>query len=281
MKFICASAAEANVPTFFSNRFAVEWETHPLTAAHFPDRKFILSSDASVCLTVGSPLPMATRIPGTHSGDVVALESLQAGVDGLWTTYEVHRPGVQIALSTADCLAVSLVCEIRGQTWGCLFHAGWRGYTLAIHHCAWDCLQNWLKIEGFDTTEALANTFAFISPAIFGATYECGMDVKERLLDFETTRLSINRAHDNTFFHQLFNGQALGVTSPNPNKIYPDLQLMMAYEMASLWHVPSSHITIIRENTFGHLLVPSYRYRTLFGGNIKERVFSHLQLGPN
>lgn len=101
-----------------------------------------------------------------HSTTVVLAARAQPGIeaDGAWT----DRPGVVLAVLTADCLPIFL-CDRKG-TKVALLHAGWRGLAGGI-------IESGLQALNVPGEELLV----WLGPAIRPDAYRVGDDVRDAL----------------------------------------------------------------------------------------------------
>ena len=104
------------------------------------------------------------QVHGTNVVDGAAAET-GATADGAWT----GKPGVVLAVLTADCLPVFL-CDRQG-TKVALLHAGWRGLAAGVIEAGVRAL----GIPG-------ENLSAWLGPAIGPQSYEVGDDVRNAFL---------------------------------------------------------------------------------------------------
>lgn len=112
-------------------------------------------------------LPAAPQwLQQTHSNRVVRLPRTgDLNADAAVTA----RPGVVLAILTADCVPV-LFCDSKGSRIAAV-HAGWRGLVSGI-------LENTLDLLDQDPAELLA----WLGPHIGAAAYEVGDDVRQACL---------------------------------------------------------------------------------------------------
>lgn len=98
-----------------------------------------------------------------HGTNVVNAASARRGVtaDGAWT----DKPGIVLAVLTADCLPVFL-CDRAGSKIA-LLHAGWRGLASGV-------IEAGVRQLGVSGTEVLA----WLGPAIGPDSYEVGDEVQ-------------------------------------------------------------------------------------------------------
>ena len=161
-----------------------------------------------------------------HSNLIVSHPFL-AGTEGDGIFALAHQK-FSIGVYTADCLPV---CFAWKNSNAAVVHAGWRGFAKGILKNAWDLFPE-------------RPSKVFVGPAIFGESYECGLEVLTAL------------------------GQA-GVTGipTRGDKCYPDLQKAAVDFFLSVGMNPSE-ISVMRLNTYTTPQLPSYRRAC------------HLQLGP-
>jgi polyphenol oxidase len=122
----------------------------------------VAANRASVVTALGLPAePLWLR--QVHGTDVA--QGPVAGMDEPVADAAVARgPGQVLAILTADCLPV-LFASADGQVIGAA-HAGWRGLVAGV-------LENTVRAMGADGIQA------WLGPAIGGASYEVGDEVRE------------------------------------------------------------------------------------------------------
>jgi copper oxidase (laccase) domain-containing protein len=204
--------------------------------------------------------------------------------DGLWSVVQSNVSALSFGIKTADCLAVALISEIQGWTFIALVHAGWRGYAGGIHMNTLNCLLKRGQELGISEVDVLKSVHAHISPAIFGNSYECGADVEQAIELHEQHRLQkLPKWPQMQPLHSICRDVSNSVprateylNSESP-KIFPDLQLLMACDLLSL-EIPEQNISLVRENTFGHELLPSYRESSLQGVTMSRRLVTHVRV---
>lgn len=284
--------------------------TFPVSEEHFYGELPTLSlelkaSRVRVGFSLAGPFPNAFRVKAYHSNVVVdasafgspsafqgtGLQSeplLPAG-DGLFFVWDNRVPlhpktliGPQLAINTADCLAVAMAATLGHRTYCALVHAGWRGYTTGIHFNALESMRKSAEQDGHSIAQLAEALEVFISPAIFGVSYECGRDVAVAIASHVHERLSPLPAFPSLLpIHSACcdTRSSLGLQTPGTHKIHPDLQLMMACDLVA-WGFHPQSIQIFRENTFGHSVLPSFREATLTGADTRQRLTTHLCLPP-
>jgi len=196
-----------------------------------------------------------------------------------------------LGLRTADCLAVVFSFENKEYFVGAISHAGWRGYSSGILQNTIEKLKNETKLVGITASELLTGLKVHIAPAIFGVSYECGQEVNEALLKHGKNLFSEHSGQSQ--FHDLYlklinlnqdpelslvinellikNQQSIYV----PGKIFPDLQLLAALE-CFLSGIPHENIEILRENTYSHPALFSFREASHKKSNSSHRQWTHL-----
>jgi len=120
--------------------------------------------------------PVATiRVRQVHGCDVILCDKLSPGEnaaiegDGLVTT----RPGVFVAVKTADCVPILMVASSKSDArWVAAVHAGWRGTAANIVVAS-------VRDAGA-RGHALTDLRVLIGPAIRGCCYEVDEDVASR-----------------------------------------------------------------------------------------------------
>ena len=255
---------------------------------------------AYVQYALNRAVPGAQGVAASHSSEVADADldaNLKAGdrpeADGMVFSHQppLHRTldesfvGNESAaqayvLRTADCLAVAFYAQLPQGIIGSLVHAGWRGFCGGIHINA--LVQMAMKAARWGITPAdfFLRLRVHISPAIFGATYECGPDVQNALLRHVEERM-VSQPRWQTFaqVHEICRNVPAAVSVHAQNKVFPDFQALMACELAAVGLEPDN-IAMVRENTFGHAFLPSYRHATLNDGNKTARLFTHLVIEP-
>ncbi len=115
-----------------------------------------------------------------HGTNVVEAATAPSGVtaDGAWT----DRPGVVLAVLTADCLPVFL-CD-RAGTKIALLHAGWRGLAAGVIEAG----VVRLGVPG-------AELFAWLGPAIGPDSYEVGEEVRAAFVAHDAAAAQAFRAN--------------------------------------------------------------------------------------
>jgi polyphenol oxidase len=216
------------------------------------------------------------RVAAYHSNRVAELDHFDSSqlekADGIYVKGNAFR--APLAIRTADCLAVAVTLELGTSIVAAsCFHAGWRGYCTAIQRAALEKFQ----IESARMTQRSKESpqlFVTIGPAVFGASYPCGIDVLEALTTHHNEKLlpsaGWTERHETAFW------KATGRNKlEQSGKIYPDLQLLMCIELDAL-AVSLSNVTLYRENTFASRIWPSHRRSMNNAQPSNERLITHL-----
>lgn len=251
----------------FKKTFSPRIERVQSKSADYFELSYLSGGGETIWSTV-EPLN-SERVKCVHGNTVVHADTAAQGLveaDGLYYSSILSAPSRILTLLTADCLAVSFSLKDDKMKAGALVHAGWRGFSKAIHLLALDKLKSeWTTLGQNKFFELLHVT---ISPSIFGQDYPCGLEVREALrAHLEVSGLS------GSPLMGLWD-QSMGLVV-NEEKIYPDLAMMMCCELAAKGILPKN-ITLIRDNTFAHPLLPSYRYAKGHGLPEKRRFYTSL-----
>jgi YfiH family protein len=125
-----------------------------------------VDSRSSISQELGVPREWAF-VKQVHGGIVLAVEQsgLAGAADGLIT----DRPGLPLAIATADCMPII----VEGDRSVAILHAGWRGVAAGIVGA------------GLEAIEALGDTprRAAIGPSIGPCCYEVGEEVRTAIGD--------------------------------------------------------------------------------------------------
>lgn len=105
-----------------------------------------------------------------HGVGVCDADTCRAGEEAEADAAVTQRPGVVLAVLTADCLPV-LLCADDGSAVG-VAHAGWRGLAAGVLEAAVAALRM-----------PPARVLAWIGPAIGAASYEIGAEVRAAFID--------------------------------------------------------------------------------------------------
>lgn len=197
-----------------------------------------------------------------------------------------------IGIQTADCLAVVFCFENKDYFLGAVSHAGWRGYSTGILQNTLLQLKREAFLVGISSEEFLSSLKVHIAPAIFGVSYECGEETKEALLQHGKKLFSDfpEMLHFSGLYYELMDMKQDEKLSyiidkhllQNQNsyylsgKIFPDLQLLAALECL-IFGVQQGNIEILRENTYNHPVLFSFREATHKKSNHSLRQWTHLR----
>ena len=188
-----------------------------------------------------------------------------------------------LAIKTADCLPIVFVYQDSNYFLGGITHAGWRGLTTQIISNTISALKTEASRFEISFETFLNEIKVFIGPAIFGISYECGDDVKEALAKYKSSLFGNNKEMGELFDicanvkTDLMLVQEVKLTTKN-NTIFPDIQLLAVLECVILGVSPEN-ISIFRENTYGHSILPSFReYSHKLKTGLNQRLWTHLCL---
>lgn len=200
-----------------------------------------------------------------------------------------------LAIRTADCLAIVFVFENSDYFIGAVTHAGWRGLTSGIVQKTLKKLAAEAELVGISGNTFLSSVRVHIAPAIFGVSYECGEDVAQAMQQHKQSlkatypqfekyeqlySLLINVQQD-PLLAEVVNEQLLSNQQSIfiPGKIFPDLQLLAALECI-VSGIQSQFIEILRENTYSHPTLFSFREASHKKTNSSHRQWTHLSFPP-
>lgn len=288
------------IPRCFLNAFNIEVVSLNYDPFSDQNEKKIISLQgmkSSVAYTLLDPLEHTYIIKSFHSNAVVQASASIPNADGQYVVAPFSKLATifnekrQIGIQTADCLAVIFCFENDCHFLGGISHAGWRGYSTGI-------LQNMLKeikreslLLGITEKELLSALKVHIAPAIFGVTYETGNETSEALL-LHRKQLFLNfpsMTHYYDLYNEVMNvrkdGKLTNVVDEfllksqqslnSSEKIFPDLQLLAALECV-IMGIPSENIEILRENTYTHPSLFSFRRAFHKKTNQSLRQWTHL-----
>lgn len=117
-------------------------------------------SDVSAQLGIPSDWATISQVHGSH-----VVEAVHPGALGSADAVVTRRPGLPIAIATADCVPIGLA----GSTSVALVHAGWRGVAAGVIDAA----------LGHMADHGDPATVAVIGPHIGACCYEVGDEVVE------------------------------------------------------------------------------------------------------
>ncbi len=211
-----------------------------------------------------------------------------APLDNLSLIFQGKR---HLAIRTADCLAVVFCCEYANYFFGAVTHAGWRGLTQGIVQKTLEVLVKEARAVGIAEKAFLSALHIHVAPAIFGVSYECGEDVaialeqhkvflKQKYLSFSPFealyQLAANVQKDANLSEVVNNLLLLNQQSIRlPGKVFPDLQLLVAIECL-VSGIPAQNIEVLRENTYSHPTLFSFREASHKKTNSSHRQWTHL-----
>lgn len=210
------------------------------------------------------PQPHSYRIQNCH-GNAIVKASLQKNqtdaqyhilkkTDLIAGSFE-NKP---LALCTADCLPMVLYYENEGHVMGAVVHAGWRGFCTGILQNSLDVLIQEARQLNIGRSCFLNALQVLIGPAIFGVSYECGLDVKSALLAHKNTLNPSNELVQKLYPVLMDVLSSSRMRGSKSDTIFPDLQLLAAIDCQA-HGIPDKNIAIWRENTYTHPYLYSYR----------------------
>ena len=239
---------------------------------------------SSVIYNLDHSLPGSYLLKPCHGNRVVFATDIVESADGFCTALQKNKSSSndvtkelkdKLAIRTADCLAVAFVYEDDNVCVAGLSHAGWRGLCGGI-------LQNTLlKMEelafsfGVDAQKLKEGLHIHISPAIFGTSYECGSDVYNALI-LRQQQLFNPSVSNKDIFWKLYS-MAMNLSGVQDGKIYPDLQLLAILELIVLG-IQEKHIEVVRENTYDHPTLYSFRTAYHKKTDSSLRQWTHLMI---
>ncbi|WGL58807.1 polyphenol oxidase family protein [Pigmentibacter sp. JX0631] len=257
----------------------------------------INSCRSSVRFSLHEALTPSFLVKAFHSNVIARASENSPAADAhyiiapLRNTSPIFQGKKYLSIRTADCLAVVFVFENAEYFIGAIAHAGWKGLTQGIIQNTIERLIVEANALGISKSNLLNELHIHIAPAIFGVSYECGSDVATA---FQQHFSSLTSKYNNAIsyldlYNLLTNIQQdpslLDVVQSNlfknqhsiliPGKIFPDLQLLAALE-GYISGIPSENIEILRENTYSHPCLFSYREASHKKTNASHRQWTHL-----
>ncbi|WP_186645456.1 laccase domain-containing protein [Fluviispira vulneris] len=255
--------------------------------------------NCSISYTLNEPLTSSYVLKACHSNRVVPAGD-NSEADAHYICFEkssslehLHAIKENLAIRTADCLAVAFCFEDKNCFIGALAHAGWRGLSSGILQNTFDKIMQEALRLGYKVQDFLQNLHIHIAPAIFAVSYECGEDVLQALMQHKDLLLQKYQNQDSLndlylelidfkkdkSFKSLIETKHNSLTSINSNtvKIFPDLQLLAALECV-ISGIPERNIEILRENTYSHPVLFSFREATHKKTDKSLRQWTHLRL---
>lgn len=278
MKFFSlAPQSDTHIPqeflTHFSPEFARLGDGGAASLLRTPFR-FARSKLATV-FTAGEVLFDARRGKGAHTNLLSTIDDEHSKFDGFYWVGEEHNLQKALAWRTADCLAITMAATVGSELFCAIVHAGWRGFAGGIHLAALERLAHEATQRGVNQNAFFAELEVMVSPAIFGATYPCGSEVKsalERRWNALEDKLAPRR-------HPEFEAGCIDIQNTaaprERDKVYPDLQLLACCDLLACG-LSTESITVFRENTYGHPFLHSYRFACQTGADANQRIVTHL-----
>ncbi len=294
-----------HIPHSFSHSFSIEFVTlnfDPFSLSEVKIPVTLQGMKSSVIYSLNKPLPKSFTLKSYHSNIVARASENFPEADGQYiiapfsNLSSIFQGKQHIGIQTADCLAVVFCFENKDYFIGAVSHAGWRGYSSGILQNTIQKLKQEALLVRISSEELLSSLKIHISPAIFGVSYESGGETKEALtqhgkklfLDYsgmsnfsELYHELSDVRHDEGLSHvinaHLLQNQQSHVLS---GKIFPDLQLLAALECI-VSGVQQGNIEILRENTYSHPALFSFREATHKKSNHSLRQWTHLRFPAN
>ncbi len=288
------------IPKSFSQSFSLEnlsLNFDPFSTVIEKESIPLNGLKSSVTYSLNEQLPKSFTVKAFHSNVIARASENAPAADAQFiiapfsNLSSIFQGKQHLGLRTADCLAVVFSFENKEYFAGAISHAGWRGYSSGILQNTIEKLKNETKLVGITASELLTGLKVHIAPAIFGVSYECGQEVNEALLKHGKNLFSEHSGQSQ--FHDLYlklinlnqdpelslvinellikNQQSIYV----PGKIFPDLQLLAALE-CFLSGIPHENIEILRENTYSHPALFSFREASHKKSNSSHRQWTHL-----
>lgn len=252
---------------------------------------------SSVTYSLNEQLPKSFTVKAFHSNIIARASENSPEADAQFIVApfsnlsSIFQGKQHLGLRTADCLAVAFSFENKEYFAGAISHAGWRGYSSGILQNTIEKLKNETKLVGISASELLTGLKVHIAPAIFGVSYECGQEVNEALLKHGNNLFAqySNQSQFQDLYYKLINlnqDPELSLVINDllirnqqsiyiPGKIFPDLQLLAALE-CFLSGIPHENIEILRENTYSHPALFSFREASHKKSNASHRQWTHL-----
>lgn len=244
-----------------------------------------------VLFSLDSPLPHSFQVKNEHGCKVVlASENIQNAdahiIAGLKSNIK-KLPCQHLAIQTADCLPILFFYEDKSYFIGGITHAGWRGLTLGI-------ITHTIEKLGAEAASLLLDDELFFSglhvvmgPAVFGVRYECGEDVKHALENYKKTFFKdLNTMSELSVVFDvcadvkkdsMLASQIGSMDLQQEHPIFPDIQLLASLECIGRG-ICADNISIIRENTYGHAIWPSFRESKHKQSGSVKKLWTHLNL---
>ncbi len=245
------------------------------------------SCDFPVFMSVHSPLENAYIIENVHGNDVVPVSFFHQKADGHYVALSklAQSPPLpcSLAIKTADCLPVLMFYEDSDYFFGAIVHAGWRGLSSQIISRAIFLLAEKAGFKGISQEVFLSGLNIVLAPAIFGTSYECGIDVFDAIQKHIQVLFSLSKNRERSSvsyelkqkiselfsiasdvscdrylkekiqFNSSFYGWRL-----QSGSCFPDLQLLAFCECV-LAGLPEQNFRLVRFDTYTNSFLPSYR----------------------
>jgi polyphenol oxidase len=290
-----------HIPHGFSHAFLMESVTlnfdpfSPQTETPFVTLQGMKST---VAYSLNESLAKTFKLKSYHSNVVAKASESPPEADAQYiiapfsNLSPIFQGKQHIGIQTADCLAVVFCFENKDCFIGAVSHAGWRGYSTGILQNTIEKLKQEASLVGISSEELLFSLKIHIAPAIFGVSYESGEETKEALSQ-HGKMLFLNypeMSHFLELYHELMDVRQDGGLSHVVDrhllhnqqsgylsgKIFPDLQLLAALE-CFVSGVQQGNIEILRENTYSHPALFSFREATHKKSNNSLRQWTHLR----
>ncbi|APJ02866.1 laccase domain-containing protein [Silvanigrella aquatica] len=288
------------IPDSFMSTFPIETislDFDPFST-YLPNKSMsIFGLKTGIAYSLNEPLPKTFTVKSYHSNVIVKASDSCPQADAQYVAAsnpklsQILQGKKHLGLQTADCLAVSFVFEEKEHYLGALSHAGWRGFTSGILQNTLEVLKQEALAVGISSEHLLSGLKVHISPAIFGVSYEAGEDTQKALQKHgEILFLKYPKMNYYSECYQslidIYQDAKLSSVVENhllqnqqscylPHKIFPDLQLLAAVEFVASG-VLHENIEILRENTYNHPTLFSFREATHKKTNRSLRQWTHL-----
>ena len=293
-----------NYPFYIPENFYKNFPLQNVTLKFDPfsnlkEKKSILLNGfkCSVTYSLNEQLPKSFTVKAFHSNHIsrACENSPEADAQYIVAPFSnlssIFQGKLHLGIRTADCLAVVFAFENESYFIGAVSHAGWRGYSNGMLQNTIEKLKKESHSVGISESEFFAALQVHIAPAIFGVSYECGQEVNEALLNHGQLIFSKYAKGKQLFklYHDLVNvnldSTLASVVKDNLyknqqslcilDKIFPDLQLLAALE-CFVSGICEKNIEILRENTYSHPALFSFREASHKKTNQSYRQWTHL-----
>jgi polyphenol oxidase len=289
------------IPHRFSSAFfmdTVTLEFNPFSENEELSSVALNGMKSAIVYSLNEPLPKTFTLKSFHSNVVARAFENPPEADGQYIVApfsnlsSIFQGKQHLGIQTADCLAVVFCFENKDYFIGALSHAGWRGYSSGILQNTFERLKQEALLVGISSEELLFSLKIHIAPGIFGISYESGSDTKEALVKHGKNLFSNYTGMSNylDLYHELMNVRNDKILSQAVDKhllenqqsyyisgkVFPDLQLLAALE-CFVSGVRHENIEILRENTYNHPALFSFREATHKKSNCSLRQWTHLR----